>query len=326
MVDGLGREINYLRISVTDRCNLRCRYCMPEHGVDHINHTEVLRLEEIARLVKIMSGWGITKVRITGGEPLLRKNLPRLFKTISTIPEIDDLALTTNGIHFQDLAVSLKAAGLRRVNFSLDTLKEERHRFITRRSASVVTVMKAIELALALNLEPVKLNVVIIRGFNDDELLNFAELARQLSLHVRFIEFMPIGNLLYWDPQRLIGVDEMKARLEQHYELIPEQEIYGNGPARYYSLPGGQGSLGFINPISNHFCSKCNRLRLTAGGTLRACLYDQRETDLKSALRGGASDDQLRAMMIDTILHKPEKHDMEGWGNSNRRYMYQIGG
>ncbi|MDO4539844.1 MAG: GTP 3',8-cyclase MoaA [Syntrophomonadaceae bacterium] len=327
MIDGFGRNINYLRVSVTDRCNLRCRYCMPEDGVSHIQHTDVLRLEELALLIRVAASIGIKKVRITGGEPLVRKNVTKLVRDVGAIKSIDDVALTTNGILFQELAEQLKDAGLKRVNFSLDTLRDDRFRYITRSEASVSAVRKAIDLALKLGLNPVKLNVVVIRGFNDDELLDFAHLAWAYPLHVRFIEFMPVGDLLFWERQRLVSMAEMKELLEQRYEMIPGKRVYGNGPARYYSLVGGEGSIGFINPISNHFCGECNRLRLTCGGMLRACLYDSHESDLKAALRSGADEDALRQIFIDTINAKPEKHKMEtGWGSENRRRMYQIGG
>lgn len=326
MLDTQGREINYLRISITDRCNLRCRYCMPSEGVKHLAHERILSLEEIARLVKVSAGIGIRKVRITGGCPLIRKNISQLIRYIRAIPEIDDIALTTNGVLFAGLADELKEAGLDRINFSLDTLIPERYEYITR-IGKINDVKKAIDKAIDLNMNPVKLNTVIIRGFNDDEILNFADLAYNNPLNIRFIEFMPIGDLQFWKSESIVKSDEVKAIISSKYKLLDSKKIMGNGPAKAYILDGGQGSVGFISPMSNHFCGECNRIRLTAEGKLRACLHDKREVDLKSALDKGASDEELRQLFLKTIKMKPERHHMNaGWGEENQRKMYQIGG
>lgn len=326
MLDHYGRDINYLRVSITDRCNLRCRYCMPESGITKLGHRDILSLEEIVRLVRVASGLGIRKVRLTGGEPLVRKNIVHLVDQLASIPTIDDLAVTTNGVLFAPIAEDLKAAGLNRVNFSLDSLVPEKFTYITR-IGNIEVVKRSIFKALELGLDPVKLNVVIIRGFNDDEVNDFVKLAVQFPLHVRFIEFMPIGDLLYWEKEKSMTVAEIKSQIEQQFNLIPAEKITGNGPAKYYGVAGGEGTVGFISPMSNHFCGKCNRIRMTAEGKLRGCLYDCHEINLKSALQEDSSDEVLRDLFCQTINSKPAHHQMEtGWGADNERKMYQIGG
>ncbi|MGI6452160.1 MAG: GTP 3',8-cyclase MoaA [Syntrophomonadaceae bacterium] len=326
MLDGFNRTINYLRVSVTDRCNLRCRYCMPPSGVKNLKHSEVLTLEEIARLVNVSSQIGIRKVRFTGGEPLVRKNFPYLISLIKKIGVIDDIAITTNGILFTDMAEDLKEAGIQRVNISLDTLNPEKYRYITR-GGSLSKALGAIQVAQELNLYPIKLNVVIIRGFNDEELLDFAELAVNNPLHIRFIEFMPIGDLLFFKKERMMTSDEMKKVIARKYSLLPGKHLKGNGPAKYYSIGESEGSIGFINPMSHQFCNECNRIRMTAEGKLRACLYDKKEVDLLTPLRDGASDAEIKKLFIRVINSKPIRHNMDtGWGEDNQRKMYQIGG
>lgn len=326
MVDNHGRSINYLRISITDRCNLRCRYCMPYTGVEKLGHFSILTLEEIARLVRIAAQVGIRKVRLTGGEPLVRNNVSQLVQYIREIPEIDDISLTTNGILFSSMAEKLQAAGLDRVNFSLDTMVAEKFTYITR-CGHLKPVMDGINKALSLGLKPVKINTVLIRGFNDNEIMDFADLAYKNPLHVRFIEFMPIGDLQFWTRDNIITSRETKNIITRRYKLVDAKKIKGGGPARYYNLEGGQGSIGFISPMSNHFCAECNRIRLTAEGKIRGCLYDKTETDLREAMLNGASDEELRQMLQHTINTKPDKHNMNnGWGTENRRKMYQIGG
>jgi cyclic pyranopterin phosphate synthase len=326
MLDGQGREINYLRVSITDRCNLRCQYCMPETGISSVGHRDILSLEDLARLIRVGASIGIRKIRLTGGEPLVRKNISQLIHYINDIKEIDDIAITTNGILFTPLADEMKAAGLKRVNFSLDSLVAEKYRYITR-TGDLSVVMKSIDKARALELHPIKINTVVIKGFNDNEILDFADLAYKYPLHIRFIEFMPIGDLLFWRRDRLMTSQEIKQRIEQKYGLEEWSKIKGNGPASYYKIPGGQGSLGFITPMSNHFCAQCNRIRLTAEGKLRACLHEQGETDLRTSLARSADDTELKQLFMETLHSKPEKHHMDtGWGKDNYRKMYQIGG
>jgi cyclic pyranopterin phosphate synthase len=299
---------------------------MPEEGVEKLWHTHILSFEEFARLVKIATRVGIRKIRLTGGEPLVRKNVSQLISYISEIPEIDDIAITTNGTLFAPMAEELKKAGLQRVNISIDSMVSEKFNYITRRG-NLADVKKAILKALELDMHPVKLNVVVINGFNDGEINDFAKLAYEYPLHIRFIEFMPIGDLVFWEQQRIITTKEMRAIIEKEYSLTDGPRITGNGPAKYYYLKGGQGTLGFISPMSNHFCSQCNRIRMTADGRLRGCLYDKREIDLQDALKKGAGDEELKQLFIKVIKMKPEKHHMnDGWGKDNRRKMYQIGG
>lgn len=326
MVDSFGRKINYMRISVTDRCNLRCRYCMPEEGVQNLGHGKILSLEDLARLARVAAQVGISKIRLTGGEPLVRKSITGLVACLADIDGIDDIAMTTNGLLFPALAQDLKDAGLKRINISMDTLKEERFEYITRRG-DLSSVREAVFKALELEMNPVKINVVVIRGFNDDEIVDFARLAYDHPLHIRFIEFMPVGDLLFWEPQRMMNSDEIRMVLQNDYELTPQKAIEGNGPARYYKISGGAGSIGFISPMSHQFCSECNRIRLTADGKLRGCLYEKQEVDLKEALEREASDEELRELFWRAIKSKPARHNMDsGWGQQNLRKMYQIGG
>lgn len=325
--DRFDRRIEYLRVSVTDRCNLRCLYCMPGDGfTSMVGHTDVLSLEEIGRVVQAGSSLGIRKIRLTGGEPLIRRNLQALISYINEIPGIEDIAITTNGILFTDAADQLKQAGLRRVNISMDSLDPHKYAQITR-GGEIRKVVQAIEKALEMDFRPVKINVVAIKGFNDDEIVDFAGLAWKYPLHVRFIEFMPVGDLLFWEADKFIASSDIRRMLENHYELVPDEHVVGNGPAANYKIAGGQGSIGFISPLSEHFCASCNRLRLTADGRLRACLHDRGEVHLREALRSGATDENLAELFRDCISLKPREHHMEdGWGADNNRRMYQIGG
>ena len=326
MIDKCGRQIDYLRISVTDRCNLRCRYCMPEEGVDDKKHCRMLSLEQIFRLVKVANRAGITKVRLTGGEPLVRKNIISLIENIASINGIEDISLTTNGILFTEMADDLKRAGLKRVNLSLDTLNDQKYNYITRRG-QLDDAKQAIYKALELEMNPVKINAVVIKGFNDDEILDFARLSYELPVHIRFIEFMPVGDLDFHSPDKVLSIDSIKKILSKEYQLLDGVDIRGFGPARYKHIEGAKGSLGFISPLSDHFCNKCNRIRMTADGKLRGCLYDKSEIDLRLALYNNCTDEQLLALFRKAILMKPEQHHMlDGWGKDNRRKMYQIGG
>ncbi len=323
MQDTFQRQVNYLRIAITDRCNLRCRYCMPATGVPLKNHDDILRLEEIVTLARVAGSTGIKRIRLTGGEPLVRKNVVTLVRQLAALPAIEELSLTTNGILLGGLAHPLKDAGLKRVNISLDTLKKDRYRYITRRG-NLASVWQGIHAALAAGLAPVKLNVVIIRGFNDGEVLDFARLAVAEPLHVRFIELMPIGAAAA-SSSGYVAIDEIKSRINAAYPLEPLAGLATNGPAVNFRVAGGRGSIGFISAMSNHFCHRCNRLRLTADGKLRPCLYWDREIDIKGPLRTGATDAELAAIFTRAITLKPERHHMEdGW--SQPRVMSQIGG
>lgn len=323
MQDQFAREIEYLRISVTDRCNLRCRYCMPAEGVRWIPHECILTLEEILRLMKISTELGFRRFRITGGEPLVRKGILGFLEESAKIPGVEDLMMTTNGLLLPQMAGDLKAAGVQRVNVSLDTMKPERFRDITR-GGDVSAVIEGIFRSLEAGLNPVKINVVVVRGLNADELPDFFELAKKYPFHVRFIELMPIG-VSSGQREDFFAIQEMKELLGLE-DTMPAQDILGWGPAEYVRPEGFKGSLGFISAMSRHFCDTCNRVRLTADGKLRTCLHSKREVDLRSALRNGSSDEDLKELMAHTIWRKPARHNMNREALQGRRVMSQIGG
>ncbi|CQR70884.1 Cyclic pyranopterin monophosphate synthase [Sporomusa ovata DSM 2662] len=326
MIDSYARNIDYLRVSVTNRCNLRCKYCMPEEGIEDLGHDNILSLEEIAHLVRVAARIGIQKVRLTGGEPLVRRNITKLIADIAQIPKINDIAITTNGMLFADMAEELKAAGLTRVNFSLDSLDEDKFKYITSRG-SLSEVVRSISKALELGMVPIKINTVVMKGINDDEILDFVELAKKMPLHVRFIEFMPVGDIPFYKTDRVVTVSEIRERIEQKYELYKGANVQGNGPAKSYQIRGGMGSVGFISAMSDHFCGECNRIRMTADGKLRSCLFGKQEINVKLALQNHASDEIIAELFSKAIREKPNRHHMnEGWGADNKRKMYQIGG
>jgi len=324
LIDSFGRSINYLRISVTDRCNLRCIYCMPPEGVPQMSHSEILSYEEIRTrtVVQAAAELGINRIRLTGGEPLVRAELPKLIKMISQIEGIEELSLTTNGTFLKKYALELKQAGLSRVNVSLDTLKVDKFRYITR-LGKLEAVLEGIEAAKEAGFEPVKINTVIMRGINDDEILDFARMTYEDGWHVRFIELMPFKGVAEFVPS---------IKLRQHISLLGKLEpcasITGNGPAMYYRLAGARGTIGFITPLTEHsFCSRCNRMRLTPDGKLRPCLLGEDEIDLKIPLRNNAPIDRLKRLILEAVASKPEHHNLEG-GNVRlvKRKMSQIGG
>lgn len=308
LIDPCNRRLNYLRISVTDRCNLRCAYCIPLGEDRRLDHAEILRYEEILRLVRIGVGLGIEKVRITGGEPLVRRGLPALLAAIHRLPGIRDLSLTTNGLLLEEHLDALVAAGLRRINVSLDTLQRERYRHLTGVDA-LNRVLAAVDAALAAGLQPVKINVVALRGVNEDELIDLARLSLARPLHVRFIEFMPIGVSRFAGREPLL-VPEIRRRLAPLGDLVPVPPGEMDGPAQRFRLPGAAGEIGFIPAISHQFCSRCNRLRLTAAGRLRPCLLSDREEDFKGPLRSGATDGELAAIFLAAARHKPSDHHL----------------
>ncbi len=322
--DSFQRPINYLRVSVTDRCNLRCVYCMPEEGVPLMTHADILSYEEIATVVRAAAEMGINKVRLTGGEPLVRAGLPDLVRLIAAVKTIDDISLTTNGILLARHARELKEAGLRRVNVSLDTLEPEKFRRITR-CGELEDTLAGIAAAHREGLEPVKINVVVLAGVNDDELTDFARKTLSDGWHVRFIEHMPVngddsGQL------KLVSVAEMRRRIETLGELKPWKHDVGNGPAKYYRLPGAPGTIGFITPVTEHFCYQCNRLRLTADGKLRPCLLSEAEIDLREPLRRGASADELKALIEKAVADKPKSHHLAEGRPAKGRPFSQVGG
>lgn len=331
--DSFGRVIDYLRISVTDRCNLRCVYCMPPQGIQLKPHDEILRYEEIDRVVRAAAALGIRKVRLTGGEPLVRPNIERLVKMIAAVPGVEDVSMTTNAVLLDRHAGALARAGLRRVNVSLDTLCADRFERITR-FGHIADVWRGLEAAERAGLAPIKLNAVIVRGMNDDELVDFAQLTFGHAWHVRFIELMPVANEGDWGDHlpppgdRLVTADEMQARLAARFgaDSLCETFVPGNGPARIFNLSGAKGTVGFIAPVSQHFCPTCNRLRLTADGKLRPCLLAEGEVDMISALRDGASDDRIQAILLRAVGNKPERHRLDQEVALQGRVMAQIGG
>lgn len=326
MQDGFRREINYLRVSVTDRCNLRCVYCMPSRGVKLLPHGEILRNEEIETIVRAAALVGIRKVRLTGGEPLVRRGLVELVRAIFSIPEIDDLALSTNGILLAENAALLKEAGLKRVNISLDTLKPDRYRSITR-YGDFSAVWRGINAALEVGLHPVKLNTVVMRGLNDDEVVDMARLTLDYPLHVRFIELMSIGTASPWASENYVSSAEIAGLISRELGDLEEvRKPTGSGPARYYRLPSARGTVGFISAVSDHFCSTCNRLRLTARGGLRPCLFDDREIDIKTPLRKGATLEEIAGLFRLAVRSKPVGQDAVDRWNEEAGGMSKIGG
>lgn len=328
-LDAYNRPISYLRISVTDRCNLRCIYCMPPEGVAPRSHEEILSYEEIATIVRAAADLGITKIRLTGGEPLVRLGLADLVHIIARIPGVDDLAMTTNGILLSRHAAALAEAGLQRVNISLDTLRPERFRNITRRGR-LEDVLAGMEAAQTAGLAPVKINTVVIRGMNDDEVVDLARKTAESAWNVRFIELMPLGNGMLTDGgwrERVVTAKEIRRQIELSLgPLEPAKISAGSGPARYYRLPGASGTLGFITPISEHFCYQCNRLRLTADGQLRPCLLSDDEIDLRTPLRQGAKVEHIRDLLLRGIGSKPMNHHLDQCQLPGNRVMSEIGG
>ena len=323
--DSFQRPINYLRISVTDRCNLRCIYCMPEEGVELMSHSDILSYEEIYTVARVAAGMGINKVRLTGGEPLVRAGLPDLVKLLSSIGAIDEITMTTNGILLARYAQELKDAGLSRVNISLDTLKPERFSMITR-CGRLEDTLEGIAASHKAGLDPVKINVVVMAGINDDEIIDFATKTISDGWHVRFIEHMPVTGLITGN-MKFVSVAEMKKHIDPLGKMEPFRHSAGNGPAKYFQLPDATGTIGFITPITEHFCYRCNRLRLTADGKLRPCLLSEDEIDLRETLRRGAPTDELKALIAEAIARKPAGHNL-GKGNERRkgRPFSQVGG
>ncbi len=327
LIDPFGRAVEYLRISVTDRCNLRCTYCMPEEGVPYEERDAVLTYEEILRLVHLLARHGLRKVRLTGGEPLVRRDLPTLVREIAAVPAITDLGLTTNGVLLARHAPDLWDAGLRRINISLDTLRPDRFAQIAR-FAKFDDATAGLAAAEAVGFSPIKLNMVVMRGVNDDELADMAALTLDHAYDVRFLEYMPIGQVTPWQwKAQYVSNDEVLETLRARFELVP-LETAETSTSRVFQIPGARGRVGVINPISHKFCAGCNRLRLTANGALVPCLSDNYEYDLKTPLRAGASDDELIQHVKNALAHKPQQSDFEGRAErgGSLRIMAQIGG
>lgn len=318
MKDAYGREVNYLRLSITDLCNLRCQYCMPINGIKKIAHEAILTMEELEEIVKTFAMLGVTKVRITGGEPLARKGIVTLIDKIKRLDTITEIALTTNGILLKDMAQDLKNAGLKRVNISLDSLDGKKYMMMTR-GGKLKEVLQGIDKAREVGLTPIKLNVVLIGGFNDDEVEKFVRLTEDEALDVRFIELMPIGEVAKWSSEHFLPNDYV---LKAVPELRKSEKLEPNAPAVYYQLPGAKGRVGLISPISCKFCNTCNRVRLTSGGKLKHCLHSEEESDLKEVLRNGGN---LAELIQHAISKKPLEHFIEE-GSFITRNMIQVGG
>jgi cyclic pyranopterin phosphate synthase len=326
LIDGHGRAIGDLRVSVTDRCNFRCQYCMPAEGLPWLERDEVLTFEEIARLVALMSRMGVHDVRLTGGEPLVRRDFPRLAAMLSALPDVHDLSLTTNGFLLVRDAAALVDAGIDRFNVSVDSLQRDRFYELTRRDA-LLQVLRGLELLATFpEAHPIKVNAVAIRDFTEEEVLPFAELARRSPYEIRFIEFMPLDADHAWSPEQVLTGAETRAAINAVYPLEPEPRE-PHATARVYRFADGRGKIGFINPVSEPFCSDCNRIRLTADGRLRTCLFSLNETDLRGPLRSGADDGELEQIVRDAVWRKELKHHVGEPGFIQpARTMSAIGG
>jgi len=321
--DSYGRRIEYLRISITDRCNFRCLYCMPVAGLEWLPKSDILSYEEIAQIVAELAPLGLRRLRITGGEPTLRPQLELLIAMLRSIPEIEDISLSTNGVRLPELATSLKHAGLDRVNMSADSLRPDRIRSISRRNLEFDPIAAATAAEQA-GLTPIKINVVVMRGINDDEICDFARLTIDHDWHVRFIELMPVGEMrgLTWD--HIVPSDDVLSALEQVGPLdATVGPARGNGPARYFRFSGARGTVGVITPMSHTYCGSCNRVRLTADGRLRTCLFGEDEVDLRTPLREGLP---LDPFFRSALSSKPKEHHLLRMQVGGLRALSQVGG
>ena len=325
MRDPFGRDIDYLRISVTDRCNLRCIYCIPE-GMEWIEKADILSYEEIERLVRILGRLGLRRLRLTGGEPTVRRQLPRLVEMLAAIEGTEEISLSTNGLKLTELAAPLRRAGLSRVNVSLDSLDEGCFREITR-GGDLRKVLAGIEAAEKEGLLPIKINVVVMRGKNDGEITDFALLTQQRPWNVRFIEMMPLEGNVEEQEARYVSTDEVRRSLEALGGLEPAEAVRGNGPATYFRYPGAPGTVGFISPLNHNFCDRCNRLRLTANGRLRLCLFGDNEIDLATPLRAGRGEEEIAEKVLGGLMAKPQRHYLELGSTASRLIaLSQVGG
>jgi cyclic pyranopterin phosphate synthase len=307
LVDRFDRVHDYLRISVTDKCNLRCVYCMPAEGMEFEPDEKLLRFDEITEVVRVLAGYGVRKLRLTGGEPMVRKDLDQLIASLAVIPGIEDIALTTNGIYFASKADKFRAAGLTRINISLDSLRADRFAMITR-GGDIRRVLESLEAAVRVGLDPIKINVVLMKGVNDDEIDDFLRMTLEQKIHVRFIEYMPIGH---HDEGWKAGYLPLSVVLERcaqmGWEFSPADEVYGNGPSQNYRIAGAKGVFGLIHPVSDHFCETCNRLRLTADGNIKPCLYWSDEFNIRSYI---GDDEAIAQVFFKALDLKPENHEM----------------
>jgi GTP 3',8-cyclase len=326
MQDGFGRRVEYLRISVTDKCNLRCVYCMPEEGLPWLGRSEILTYEEIRDIVATMAGMGLRRIRLTGGEPLVRRDLPRLVTLLRAVPGIEEISLSTNAVLLRAQAGALRDAGVDRINVSLDSLRPDRIDAISRRPGSHAAIMDGLAAAEEVGFTPIKVNAVILRGRNDDEIEDFARITLDRPWHIRFIEVMPVGENLDVSMDEYVPSMEMLNRLRGIGSLRPVAGPAGNGPATYFQFDGAAGTVGVITPMSHNYCERCNRMRLTANGRLRPCLFGHLETDLRTALRAGEA---LEPLVRHTLSIKPERHHLvqgSAAGSGGLLALSQIGG
>lgn len=324
--DAHGRRIEYLRISVTDKCNLRCVYCMPEEGLPWLRRDQLLSYEEIAEIVRVMAGMGLSRVRITGGEPLVRRDLPTLVRKIRAVEGIRDVALSTNAVLLEEQASELRAAGVDRLNVSLDSLIPGRIDAISRRAGSADAIMRGLAAAERAGFAPIKLNCVVMRGRNDDEVEAFAAITRERPWHVRFIEVMPTGDNLGVSRDEYVSSDEILGRIGRIGALEPVAGPAGNGPARYFAFADAAGTVGVITPMSHNYCGSCNRMRLTADGQLRPCLFGHLQTNLRDPLRRG---EPIEPLVRHTLRIKPERHWLvqgSDEGSGGLMALSQVGG
>lgn len=312
MHDKFNREINYLRVSITDRCNLHCSYCRPKEGISLQGHDDILRYEEIIRIVSVAVKMGLIKVRLTGGEPLVRRGFIEFIAALKNINGLQDISLTTNGILLEEFAQNIFDSGIRRINVSVDSLNKDKYCRITN-GGNLEAVLRGIAEAEKIGFSPIKINTVAIKGFNDDEVLAFAQLAADKPFQVRFIELMPVGQANSAYREDYLPAMQLIKEISGRYELekIKGKKNRSDGPAKIFKIKGGRGEIGFINPVSSHFCSTCNRLRLTADGKLRVCLLKDEEIDLRKALRENCSDAELEKLIREAILLKPKQHDLD---------------
>jgi len=326
LIDGHGRSIGDVRISVTDRCNFRCQYCMPAEGLPWLERDEILSFEEIERIVALLASMGVGDVRLTGGEPLIRKGFPKLAAMLAKLEDVEDLSVTTNGFLLERDAEALVVAGVNRFNVSIDSLQQDRFFELTRRDA-LPKVLRGLErLASFPEAHPIKINAVAIRGFTEEEVIPFAEMARQTPYEIRFIEFMPLDADQEWTPDQVLSGAEIRAAIEEVYPLEPEPRE-PSATARVYRFADGKGRIGFINPVSEPFCGDCNRIRLTAEGKLRTCLFSLNETELREPMRAGVDDDELEQIIRDAVWRKELKHHVGEAGFVRpARSMSAIGG
>ena len=321
--DQFGRSIEYLRISVTDRCNFRCLYCMPETGMQWLPKNEILSYEEIANVVSQLAPLGLRRLRITGGEPTIRPQIHELIRMLRRIPEIEDIALSTNGVRLPEIGKLLRESGLNRVNMSVDSLRADRIVQIARRSLDFDPVRSAIAAEEA-GLDPIKVNTVVMRGINDDEIIDLARLTLTHAWHVRFIELMPVGDLRMLTWEHVVPSDEILARLNAIAPLTPSAgPAKGNGPAAYYQWPDAVGTIGVITPMTHTYCASCNRVRLTATGKLRTCLFGDHEVDLRTPLRAGVP---LESFFREALANKPKEHELLQMKVGGLRALSQVGG